>query len=373
MSSIDSKQALSVLVGSEGASGNKVTLAVPNSMLGKERGKNGSGFSFGTVQLDIGNNTEAKAAYKEILAVGVANNSITQAQADDLAKYAIKRPDLNEGLSENYKAALKTLNATVFNPDSPIASKVNAIIAEHQKNHLDKSVVAPVNDFLKTHSAGVFDSKNKDYGTAVASLVSSCNRSGNLDDYAAALKGNTNPTLDDAKKAWDQQLPGKQTPTDWDLVKSGAKSFAAPQERSDNSQPSNAHTAAMYDPAHPGNPLFKQAQAGMQAIDAKYGRTSDHQTDNAAGHVAVKAQCAGMKCIDHLVLGGNSGDRIIAVQGKLGSGLSKVISVDTVEALNMPLAQSSQASAEVHAQQQGQRAQQVNQPVQAQTAPAMSR
>ena len=72
------------------------------------------------------------------------------------------------------------------------------------------------------------------------------------------------------------------------------------------------------DPAHPGNMLFKQAQAGMQAIDAKFGRTSDHQTDNAAGHVAVKAQCAGMKCIDVLELGGASGDRIIAVQGMAG-------------------------------------------------------
>ncbi|WP_221885079.1 XVIPCD domain-containing protein, partial [Variovorax sp. DXTD-1] len=100
---------------------------------------------------------------------------------------------------------------------------------------------------------------------------------------------------------------------------------------------------------------------------------SDHQTDNAAGHVAVKAQCAGLKCIDHLELGGTSGDKIIAVQGKLGSGLSKVVSVDTVEALNMPLAQSSQASTEVHAQQQSQRAQQVNQPVQTQEAPAMAR
>jgi len=371
MSSIDSKQALSVLVGSEGASGNKVTLAVPDAMLGKERGKNGSGFSFGTVQLDIGNNTEAKAAYKEILGVGVANNSITQAQADDLAKHAIKRPDLNEGLSENYKAALKTLNATVFNPDSPIASKVNAIIAKHQQNHLDKSVVAPVNEFLKTHTTGVFDSKNKDYGTAVASLVSSCNRSGNLDDYAAALKGNTSPTLDDAKKAWDQQLPGKQTPTDWDLVKSGAKSFAAPQERSDDSQPSNAQTVAIYDPAHPGNTLFKQAQAGMQAIDTKFGRPSDHQTDNAAGHVAVKAQCAGMKCIDVMELGGAHGNKIIAVQGTPGNAHSKVIDVDTVVALNTPLAQSSQAFADAHNQQQAQRSQQVNQPTQTQAAPAL--
>jgi hypothetical protein len=145
------------------------------------------------------------------------------------------------------------------------------------------------------------------------------------------------------------------------------------------STPEQVHVQAspkagqLSDPTHPGHEMFKQAQAGMQAIDAKFGRTSDHQTDNAAGHVAVKAKCAGMKCIDHLELGGTSGDRIIAVQGKLGSGLSKVVSVDTVEALNMPLAQSSQASAEVHAQQQGQQAQQVIPPVRTQEAPAMSR
>ncbi|KQU84853.1 hypothetical protein ASC78_10200 [Variovorax sp. Root318D1] len=121
-------------------------------------------------------------------------------------------------------------------------------------------------------------------------------------------------------------------------------------------------------PAHPGNAMFKQAQAGMQAIDAKFGRPSDHQTDNAAGHVAVKAQFAGMKCIDLMELGGTSGEKIIAVQGKLGNAHSKAISVDTVAALNTPLAQSSQALAEVHAQ-----AQQVNQPIQMQEAPATSR
>jgi len=126
-------------------------------------------------------------------------------------------------------------------------------------------------------------------------------------------------------------------------------------------------------PGHPGNALFKQAQTGMQAIDAKFGRPSDHQTDNAAGHVAVKAQCAGMKCIDLMELGGTSGEKIIAVQGKLGGAHSKVISVDTVAALNTPLAQSSQASVEVHAQQQSQRAPQMIQPVQTQEASAMSR
>ena len=85
----------------------------------------------------------------------------------------------------------------------------------------------------------------------------------------------------------------------------------------------------------------------------------------------LKAQCAGMKCIDLMELGGTSGEKIIAVQGKLGNAHSKVIDVDTVVALNTPLAQSSQAFADAHNQQQNQRSQQVNQPVQTQTAPAL--
>jgi len=100
----------------------------------------------------------------------------------------------------------------------------------------------------------------------------------------------------------------------WPHPWSGWVITARPTEQSTN----RCEPSQIADPAHPGNMLFKQAQAGMQAIDAKFGRTSDHQTDNAAGHVAVKAQCAGMKCIDVLELGGASGDRIIAVQGMAG-------------------------------------------------------
>ncbi|MDM0038257.1 hypothetical protein QTH89_17645 [Variovorax sp. J22G21] len=127
------------------------------------------------------------------------------------------------------------------------------------------------------------------------------------------------------------------------------------------------------DPAHPGNGLFKQAQAGMQAIDAKYGRLSDHQTDNAAGHVAVKAQCARMTCIEIMELGGTKGDKIIAIQGSPGSVHSKLIDVPTMVALNTPLAESSRAFVEEQAQQQRQqRAQQLNQPAPMQSGPVLA-
>ncbi|MDQ0571707.1 hypothetical protein QFZ42_003541 [Variovorax paradoxus] len=203
----------------------------------------------------------------------------------------------------------------------------------------------------------------------------------NPDKTPLATDGHMGRNTRGALKAFQHEHHLKETGTadsttlkaiDATLKERGVQRQAAPTTEQSN-DPKRWGPSQITDAAHPGNTLFKQAQAGMQAIDAKYGRNSDHQTDNAAGHVALKVQCAGMQCIDHLVLGGTSGDKIIAVQGKLGSGLSKVVSVDTVEALNTPLAQSSQASAEVHAQQQSRRSEQVNQPVQTQEAPAMSR
>ena len=134
------------------------------------------------------------------------------------------------------------------------------------------------------------------------------------------------------------------------------------------------------DPGHPGNNLFKQAQTGMQAIDSRYGRTSDPQTDQAAGLVAATAYQAGMTRIDHMELAGTSGDKIIAAQGTLGTAQSKVIDVNTVQALNTPIAHSTQAvNAAQVAQQEAQQAaqQQANQQsrqqsTQTQAVPAMT-
>lgn len=221
------------------------------------------------------------------------------------------------------------------------------------------------------------------HSTAIGEIQTKLGQLGytNPDKTPLATDGHMGRNTRGALKAFQHEHHLKETGTtdsatlkaiDATLKERGVQRRTAPTTEQSN-DPKRWGPSHIADPAHPGNTLFRQAQAGMQAIDAKYGRTSDHQTDNAAGHVAVKAQCAGMKCIDLMELGGTSGDKIIAVQGKLGNVHSKVISVDTVAALNTPLAQSSQASAEVHAQQQSQRSQQVNQPVQTQEAPAMSR
>lgn len=342
MQSIDSRQALAVLTGSEGALDNRIPLiAVPDSQLGRAGGGYASGFAFGHVQLDIGNNTHAKAAYKEILELGVARGVITKEQSEELAKYAVQRPDVK--YPEDYKAARALLNATVFNPDSPMAKDVNAIIAKHQQKHLETAVVPTVNAFLQAHTTSVFNPTHPDYATAVSSLISSANRSGGLSRYTAALDGNANPTLADAKKGWQRQIGEGVQAGDWSLVQRGAKAFTASgqlPEHSNASQPLRPDEDALR-----GSPLFKNALAQLKAYNAEHGIPSDERTVHAAGAIAAAAAAKGMTKIDHMEPS-TDGTKLIAVQGQPGTANSKIVSIPTVPALDTPFSQSAQMFAQ---------------------------
>ncbi|MGJ7490472.1 XVIPCD domain-containing protein [Variovorax sp. ZT4R33] len=126
------------------------------------------------------------------------------------------------------------------------------------------------------------------------------------------------------------------------------------------------------DGQHPGNGFYKQALAGLEKINVERGIPSDQYTCNAAGTLASAACQSRFRQID-LVAVSDNGDKLIAVQGTPGAAHSKVIDVQTVVALNTPLAQSSQAFAEAHNLQQNQQSQQqVNRPVQTQTGPALA-
>jgi len=120
------------------------------------------------------------------------------------------------------------------------------------------------------------------------------------------------------------------------------------------------------------SPLFKQAKSGLGKIDAQFGRKSDQLTDNAAAAITVAALRGGLTHIDHITLGGNDNSTIFAIQGKPGAALSKLVDVPTVESMNTPVAQSSQAFTVVQQAQQ-QAPQQNNQQAAQQAAPAMSR
>ena len=135
----------------------------------------------------------------------------------------------------------------------------------------------------------------------------------------------------------------------------------------------------LQDKHHPGHALYGHALYG-QALHKLQKWNHDHHikvdapsTRNAAAALAVEAHQHGLTRID-LVAPNDRGDKLIAVQEPLGAAPSKVVGVDTVAALNTPLAQSSQAFTVVQqAQTQQQAPQQDNQQAPQQSAPAMSR
>ena len=103
-----------------------------------------------------------------------------------------------------------------------------------------------------------------------------------------------------------------------------------------------APAAPLDHPAHPDHALFKQAQDGVHKMDAKVGRSPDPRSDQLAACLVVAARSDGMSHIDHVTLSTDA-SKVFAVQGSLHSSFKQITNVLTVESLNTPIAQSSQA------------------------------
>jgi len=112
--------------------------------------------------------------------------------------------------------------------------------------------------------------------------------------------------------------------------------------------------ARMDEPGHPGYSLFKDAQRGVHAQDARVGRTPDHASDQLAGSLATRMHAAGGSRID-AVLMSNDAERTFAVQGRVDDPAHLRVAVDTVPAMNTPLEESSRALQAAASQQAEQR------------------
>jgi len=120
------------------------------------------------------------------------------------------------------------------------------------------------------------------------------------------------------------------------------------------------------DPKHPDYAMYQQARTGVGKIDAEHGRAPTEHSDNLAASLVVSARAGGLNKIDQ-VLVGSDGGRIFAVEGNANSvhGLDrKMAHVETMQALNTPVAQSSanwpqalQQGQQGHAQAQAQQQQ----------------
>lgn len=109
--------------------------------------------------------------------------------------------------------------------------------------------------------------------------------------------------------------------------------------------------ALLNDLSHPDHSLFRDAARGVYAIDAKHNRTPDLRSDQLSGHLAVAAKEQGLRGIDHVVMSGDA-KVTFAVQGRPDDPAHRRASVDTMQGLNTPLAQSTQQMAEASAREE---------------------
>ncbi|WP_158272721.1 peptidoglycan-binding domain-containing protein [Luteibacter sp. OK325] len=134
----------------------------------------------------------------------------------------------------------------------------------------------------------------------------------------------------------------------------------------------------MLDARHPAHGIYVQAHSCVARIDEEHGRVPGPHTQALAGGLTSAAAMAGFNRIDHVALSDDA-NRAYAIQGELNSPFKQFVEVDVVQAIQTPLAQSSQEAVthmQNNAQQQAQIPQQTQQqapdPVQ-QAGPSMTR
>jgi peptidoglycan hydrolase-like protein with peptidoglycan-binding domain len=93
-------------------------------------------------------------------------------------------------------------------------------------------------------------------------------------------------------------------------------------------------------------PLYEQARIAVHALDAHLGRKPDQQSDQLAASLTVAARHEGMSRIDAVTLSAD-GSRAFAVQGAADSPLRQIAHVQTAQAVNTSIEQSSQTLAQL--------------------------
>lgn len=96
------------------------------------------------------------------------------------------------------------------------------------------------------------------------------------------------------------------------------------------------------EPDHPGHAIFQQIRGHVHGIDASRGRTPDQRSDNLSGYLAVASHVAGLSRVDTVTMS-DDGSRAFAMQERTPRVLSLIAHVDSMQAVQTPLAQSSAA------------------------------
>jgi hypothetical protein len=102
---------------------------------------------------------------------------------------------------------------------------------------------------------------------------------------------------------------------------------------------------------HPDHSLYQQTRDAVHRLDAEHHRAPDQHSDNLAASLVVAARRDGMQAVNHVVLS-NDAARTFAVQGELNSSFKQITHVETVQASNTSIEQSSAAWQHVMQQKQ---------------------
>lgn len=113
----------------------------------------------------------------------------------------------------------------------------------------------------------------------------------------------------------------------------------------DQAQTKNA-ASNLANPKNPDHALYEQALAGVRKLDVNMGRTSDQHSDQLAAGLVVAAKRKGMTKIDEVMLS-EDGSHAFAVQDRLDSPHRQIAYVQTAQAVNASIEQSSQALAQL--------------------------
>lgn len=122
------------------------------------------------------------------------------------------------------------------------------------------------------------------------------------------------------------------------------------------------------DAMHPDNPLFRQAQARVYALDASVHRTPDGYSDNFAAALTVQAKAKELRGIHHLALSNDRSRAFVIDTPNVDDVHRRIAHVDVLPAINQPIEESTRQIAQVNATLE-QKAQQLGQTQQ--QAPAM--
>lgn len=116
---------------------------------------------------------------------------------------------------------------------------------------------------------------------------------------------------------------------------------ALQQQQAQRADAARSPAVSLHDPAHPGHALFQQGLTGVQQLNAQYGVAPDLVRDgNLSAALAVRAATHGMTRIDHVSLSEDA-RYAFAIQGHPQSPDATFVRVETMQATQTPLAQSS--------------------------------